>query len=82
MLAYVLADLVNERDVCAWPGITHLAAECHVTEKGVKKVIRSLVERGHLSVEAGVGRGRTESLPLDCQTGRGALRRQRIPNPR
>jgi hypothetical protein len=59
MLAYVLADLVNEREGCAWPGITHLAAECHVTGKGVKKVIRSLVERGHLSVEAGVGRGRT-----------------------
>ena len=59
MLAYVLADLVNEREGCAWPGITHLAAECRVTGKGVKKVIRSLVERGHLSVEVGVGRGRT-----------------------
>ena len=59
MLAYVLADLVNEREGCAWPGTTHLAAECHVTEKGVKKVIRSLVKRGHLSVEVGVGRGRT-----------------------
>ena len=59
MLAYVLADLVNEREGYAWPGIAHLAAECHVTEKGVKKVIRSLVERGHLSVEVGVGRGRT-----------------------
>jgi hypothetical protein len=59
MLAYVLADLVNEREGCAWPGIPHLAAECHVTGKGVKKVIRSLVERGHLSVEVGVGRGRT-----------------------
>jgi hypothetical protein len=59
MLAYVVADLVNKREGYAWPGITHLAAECHVTEKGVKKVIRSLVERGHLSVEVGVGRGRT-----------------------
>lgn len=59
MLAYVLADPVNEREGCAWPCIAHLAAECHVTEKGVKKVIRSLVERGHLSVEVGVGRGWT-----------------------
>lgn len=59
LLAYVLADLVNERDGYAWPGIAHLAAECHVTEKGVKRVIRSLVERGHLSVEFGIGRGRT-----------------------
>ncbi len=59
MLAYVLADLVNEREGYAWPGIAHLAAECHVTGKGVKKVIRSLVEPGHLSVEVGVGRGRT-----------------------
>ena len=59
MLAYVLADLVNEREGCAWPGIVHLAAQCHVTGKGIKKVIRSLVVRGHLSVEAGVGRGRT-----------------------
>jgi hypothetical protein len=30
-----------------------------VTEKGIKKIIRSLVQRGHLSVEVGVGRGRT-----------------------
>jgi len=59
MLAYVLADLVNEREGYAWPGIAHLAAECHVTGKGVKKVIRSLVEPGHLSVEVGVGRSRT-----------------------
>jgi hypothetical protein len=59
MLAYVLSDLVNEREGCAWPSIAHLAAECHVTGKGVKKVIRSLVERGHLCVEVGVGRGRT-----------------------
>jgi hypothetical protein len=59
MLAYVLSDLVNEREGFAWPSIAHLAAECHVTEKGIKKVIRSLVERGHLCVEAGVGRGRT-----------------------
>jgi hypothetical protein len=59
MLAYVLADLVNEREGYAWPSIAHLAVECRVTEKGVKKVIRSLVERGHLCVEAGVGRGRT-----------------------
>jgi len=59
MLAYVLADLINEREGYAWPGIAYLAAECRVTEKGVKKVIRKLVERGHLSVEVGVGRGRT-----------------------
>jgi hypothetical protein len=30
MLAYVLSDLVNKREGCAWPGIAHLAAECHV----------------------------------------------------
>ncbi len=59
MLAYVLADLINEREGYAWPSIAHLAAECHVTEKGIKKIIRSLVERGHLHVEAGAGRGRT-----------------------
>jgi hypothetical protein len=36
MLAYVLADLVNEWEGYAWPGIAHLAAECHVTGKGVR----------------------------------------------
>ena len=59
MLAYVLADLVNEREGCAWPSVAHLAAECRVTEKGVKKVIRRLVERGQLYVGIGGGRGRT-----------------------
>jgi hypothetical protein len=68
MLAYVLSDLVNEREGCAWPGIAHLAAECHVTEKGVKKVIRSLVERDHLCVEVGVGRGRTNRYRWIIQT--------------
>ena len=83
MLAYVLADLVNEREGCAWPGITHLAAECHVTGKGVKKVIRSLVERGHLSVEAGVGRRAVQrSIVIHLATVSRNLRRneeRRIP---
>jgi len=59
MLAYVLAEFVNEGKGCAWPGIARLAAECRVTERGIKKVIRRLVERGHLHVEVAVGRGRT-----------------------
>jgi hypothetical protein len=59
MLAYVLANLVNDRKGYAWPSVARLAAECHVTENGVKKVIRYLVERGHLSVELGTGRGKT-----------------------
>ena len=59
MLAYVLADFVNEREGCAWPSIARLAAECRVTERGVQKVIRRLVERGHLTVELGNGRGET-----------------------
>ena len=59
MLAYVLANLVNEREGYAWRSVARLAAECHVTEAGVKKVIRRLVERGHVSVELGNGRGKT-----------------------
>jgi len=59
MLAYVLADFVNEAEGCAWPSVARLAAECRVTERGVQKVIGRLVERGHLSVELGNGRGET-----------------------
>jgi hypothetical protein len=59
MLAYVLGDLVNERQGFAWPSIARLADECRVTERGVQKVIRRLVERGHLAVELGNGRGET-----------------------
>jgi hypothetical protein len=59
MLAYVLANLVNEREGYAWPSVGRLAAECHVTEAGARKVIRRLIERGHLSVEVGTGRGKT-----------------------
>ncbi len=59
MLAYVIANLVNEREGYAWPSVARLAAECRVTENGVKKIIRRLVERGHLSVELGIGRGKT-----------------------
>ena len=58
-LAYVLANLVNEREGYAWPSVAHLASKCRVTENGVKKVIRRLTERGHLSVEFGSGRGKT-----------------------
>ena len=59
MLAYVLGDLVNESQGFAWPSLARLAAECRVTERGVQKVIRRLVERGHLAVELGNGRGET-----------------------
>ena len=59
MLAYVIANLVNEREGFAWPSVARLASECHVTERGVQKVIARLVERGHLSVEHGNGRGET-----------------------
>jgi len=58
-LAYVLANLVNEREGYAWPSVARLAAKCRVTENGVKKVIRRLSERGHLAVEFGSGRGKT-----------------------
>jgi len=58
-LAYVLANLVNERQGFAWPSVAHLAAKCRVTENGAKKAIRQLSERGHLSVEFGSGRGKT-----------------------
>ena len=59
MLAYVLANLVNEREGFAWPSVARLAAKCRATENGVKKIIRRLVEGGHLSVELGIGRGKT-----------------------
>jgi hypothetical protein len=61
MLAYVLANLVHVQKGYAWPSIARLAAECRVTENGIKKVIRRLAERGHLSVELGTGRGKTNS---------------------
>jgi hypothetical protein len=59
MLAYILADYVNEREGCAWPSIARLAAECRVTERGIQKTLRSLVERGHVNVELAKGRGKT-----------------------
>jgi len=60
-LAYVLANLVNEREGFAWPSIGHLAVKCRVTENGVKKAIQRLTECGHLSIELGAGRCRTKS---------------------
>lgn len=59
MLAYVLADLVNEGTGYAWPSVAFLAAECRATERGVQKIVRRLIERGHLFVEFGQGRGET-----------------------
>ncbi len=69
MLAFVLANLVNEREGYAWPSVESLAAECHVTENGVKKVIRRLVERGHLFIELGGGRGNTNRYRWLIKTG-------------
>jgi hypothetical protein len=74
MLAYVLANLVNDREGYAWPSITRLAAECRVTERGVQKVIRRLVERGHLSVERGSGRGETNRYRWTIKNDNGAPR--------
>ncbi|MGD9541833.1 MAG: helix-turn-helix domain-containing protein [Methylocystis sp.] len=58
-LAYVLADLVNEGTGYAWPSVAFLAAECRATERGVQKIVRQLIEHGHLFVEFGQGRGET-----------------------
>ncbi len=69
MLAFVLANLVNEQEGHAWPSVERLASECHVTENGVKKVIRRLVERGHLCVELGGGRGNTNRYRWIIKTG-------------
>jgi len=80
LLAYVLGDLVNDREGCAWPSIARLAAECRATERGVQKVIRRLVERGHLVVETGNGRGKTNRyrwiVRSDCDARKGARRRE------
>lgn len=68
MLAYVLANLVNEREGYAWPSVARLASECRVTERAVQKVIQRLMERGHLRVEKGLGRGQTNHYHWRIQT--------------
>jgi hypothetical protein len=75
MIAYVLANLVNEREGFAWPSIARLAAECRVTERGVQKIIRRLVECGHLCVERGGGRGETNRYRWIIKSDNGAPRR-------
>lgn len=74
MIAYVLANLVNEREGYAWPSIARLAADCRVTERGVQRIIRGLVECGHLSVESGIGRGETNRYRWIVKNDNGAPR--------
>ena len=57
MIAYVIADLIDEELGYAWPSVDRLASECHVTATGVKKARAVLVDRGHLAIEASTGRG-------------------------
>jgi hypothetical protein len=47
---------MNREKGYAWPSMTTLANRLNMSERGVQKAIRVMVEKGHLEIEAGGGR--------------------------
>jgi hypothetical protein len=63
-LAYALSEYVNKETGEAWPSVTTLAADAHISERSAWKFLRILQERGHLAVETGAGRAATNRYQL------------------
>jgi hypothetical protein len=58
-VAYAIVALVNRSTGDAWPGQDRLAADCHVSDRTIRRSVDLLQEHGHLDVAAGGGRGET-----------------------
>jgi hypothetical protein len=58
-VAYAITALVNSATGDAWPGQNRLAADCHVSDRTIRRVVELLQKRGHLEVTVGGGRAET-----------------------
>lgn len=58
-LAYLISGYLNQTTGDAWPSQPRLAQELGVTTRSVQRCMDALVELGHLRVEVGRGRNRT-----------------------
>ena len=70
-VAIVIAECVRRSTGVAEPGIGHLMAKTKGSERNVQKAIRSLEKHGHLSIETGTGRHRTNQYRwrIDAEKG-------------
>jgi hypothetical protein len=51
-----LADHANGSTALAWPGHDTIAAECGLTERSVRDILKKLTEYGHINLESRKGR--------------------------
>lgn len=58
-LAIVLCRYFSRENGGAWPSIDRLAHDLDITERSVQRMVKLLVERGHLEVDIGGGRNKT-----------------------
>jgi hypothetical protein len=58
-LAMTFCEYLNRKNRTAWPSVNRLAGDLGLTGRCVQNTVNALVERGHLMVEKGGGRGRT-----------------------
>jgi hypothetical protein len=58
-LAIIFCDYFNRENRTAWPSIDLLARDLSITGRAVQTTVAALVERGHLTVDTGGGRNKT-----------------------
>lgn len=67
LVLLAMADWSNDEGIC-WPSIAKLASKTSLSERGLRKVIRSLEELGLVDTEEKPGRGNLYHLTLDPGT--------------
>lgn len=67
-LAYEITRYLNRQTGEAYPGQNRLAEGCGVTKTGARNAIARLVDRGHLKVTPGSGKGITSRYSIIIKT--------------
>ncbi|SFK79154.1 helix-turn-helix domain-containing protein [Methylocapsa palsarum] len=58
-LAIVLCRYFNRESGSAWPSIERLARDLGIADRSVQRMVKLLIEHGHLEVDSGGGRNKT-----------------------
>lgn len=62
----LLSSYLNRETDDAWPSIDRICAELGMSDRGVQKAIKSLIERGHIERKTGGGRASTNRYSILC----------------
>jgi hypothetical protein len=81
LVMLALADFCNDDGEC-WPAMASVARKARLTERGVRKIVRRLEDRGLLSVSIGGGRSSCNLYRINTENPEHQTRNPVPPEPR